>query len=377
MSQEKSPEDLTNLVKEKLNLGEDLLKKLETLRHVNGVPRLEKKIKQEINFLKNNQENSTLQENHIMCTNLTHFQMVVAVLMECRSPKHIDLPLVSTCRSLPLRVDIVCDGGLSWLKIIARKSKSIEEAVSGMSKYGLKNILDQAEEFVEVAAENPVNFQLPKIYFVCLHPLDDDLVMKIQQKGVVVKNFSLEDKNFSTEEKFEDMHKVLNLDITTLLAYVSSLTNGSCDWIFTEPVLTDQAISEQKNPVKVTLERIFDRKQLICCETAEKCFREIVDMLGGPAEKQRTEDLMQRVKVLPDVTEVPDRWKNIRIRGKIKPRSFQIFIFGQFHGALTVTSNEGFIRAVKTQEGIDIPAFVHEARALTEMKENSAKKVIK
>lgn len=62
---------------------------------------------------------------------------------------------------------------------------------------------------------------------------------------------------------------------------------------------------------------------------------------------------MARLKVLPDVT--LDEQENLAglaklsINGKIKPRSFQIFAFGMHHKALTVTSNEGFVRSAKMQ----------------------------
>ncbi|XP_055678574.1 UPF0415 protein C7orf25 homolog [Lutzomyia longipalpis] len=374
MDQEKSPEELKQLVEEKVTLGESLIEKLSTLKHVNGAARLEKKINQEMNFLTTNLRNSTIIENHILCSNLVHFEVVVGVLTTCRAPKHIDCSLQSESRRTPLRVDIVCDDGASWVKIIARKSKSIKAAVSGDTKYGSKNILDHADEFIEVASQNPINFRTPKIYFVSLNPLDENLVSQLEQKGITVKIFT-PGMELSTESAENNLHKVLNLDITTLLAYVSSLTNGSCDWEYEEPILTEQARSEQRCPLKATLDGIFAGKRLICCKTAEKSFLDIVSLLGGPEEKYRTEELMRRIEILPDVTEIPEILRNVKIRGKIKQRSFQIFAFGIFHAALTVTSNEGFIRAVKTQEGIDVPVFVHEARALTEMKEKTAKKV--
>ncbi|XP_059620849.1 UPF0415 protein C7orf25 homolog [Phlebotomus argentipes] len=373
MSEEKSLEELAVLVAEKVSLAEDLLKTLSSVRHVDGVAKLEKKISHEMSFLRTHLKNSTIVENHILCTNLTHYEVVVAVLATCKSAKQFDFPLASGSRRTPLRVDIVCDKGMSWLKIFARKSKSIKDAASGQGKYGSKSILDHADEFLEVASENPINFRRPTIYFVCLHPLDDGLVSELQKKGIVVRNFT-PGQEFSTEEA-KQSHSLLNLDITTLLCHVSSQTNGSCYWEFHEAILTEQARSERKNPLKAILEKFFEGKRLICCETAAKSFREIVDLLGGPGEKERTEELMRRVEVLPDVTEIPEKWRNLQIRGKIKPRSFQIFIFGMFHNALTVTSNEGFIRAVKTQEGIEIPAYIHEARALTELKEKTAKRV--
>lgn len=50
----------------------------------------------------------------------------------------------------------------------------------------------------------------------------------------------------------------LNVDITTLLAYVSAQSNGSNNWEFKDPVLTQQAARERTNPVKPFLEKTFE-----------------------------------------------------------------------------------------------------------------------
>lgn len=49
----------------------------------------------------------------------------------------------------------------------------------------------------------------------------------------------------------------LNLDVTTMLAYVSAMTNGSSNWEYQEPILTEQASWERKNPVNKILNSIF------------------------------------------------------------------------------------------------------------------------
>lgn len=57
-----------------------------------------------------------------------------------------------------------------------------------------------------------------------------------------------------------------NLDITTLIAYVSSLTNGGCHYEFKEPVLKQQAEWERLRPVKPILDKIFEGNvQVILC----------------------------------------------------------------------------------------------------------------
>jgi hypothetical protein len=54
----------------------------------------------------------------------------------------------------------------------------------------------------------------------------------------------------------------LNLDVTAMLAYVSSLTNGRCNFEFKEPVLTQQAEWEKARPVKPVLDQLF--QGMIC-----------------------------------------------------------------------------------------------------------------
>lgn len=62
-----------------------------------------------------------------------------------------------------LTVDIVCDGGLSWYKAVARNPKSLSQICMGDASFGVKSILDQAQEFIECAKLHPCLFQIPKV----------------------------------------------------------------------------------------------------------------------------------------------------------------------------------------------------------------------
>lgn len=50
----------------------------------------------------------------------------------------------------------------------------------------------------------------------------------------------------------------LNLDVTSLIAYVSAQTNGSNNWLYTDPCLTQQAASERVQSVKGFLDVTFE-----------------------------------------------------------------------------------------------------------------------
>lgn len=142
-----------------------------------------------------------------------------------------------------------------------------------------------------------------------------------------------------------------------MMAYVSSLTNGSYDWQFKEEILTEQAKKESTTHVKKFLEDLFDRKQLIACETAISSFLKILNTVGGENEKIRSNQFLKRIRVLPDLTfnaekNIRQQWK-LQIGGKVQERIYKIISFGLYHKALTVTANKRVIESAKMQVNLD------------------------
>ena len=87
---------------------------------------------------------------------------------------------------------------------------------------------------------------------------------------------------------------------------------------------------------------------MICCESAMKDFRSIVSTLGGPGEVRRANELISSITVIPD--KISSRAKQtLWLGGKIKERSLTVFGTGDAMKAVTVTANEGFVRAAKNQ----------------------------
>lgn len=248
------------------------------------------------------------------------------------------------------------------MNTIARNSESIMDEVLGRCEYGSKNILVVADEFLKVASPQMNFFRPPTVVFDFLHPIGEELELALEQKGVVIgRKFHKSTKLWAGE------CTKLNIDITTLIAYVSELSNGGAHHKFNEQLLENQAATERKEAIKPTLDSIFEGKQLICCETALNSFDEIIRLLAGPNEKFRAEELKKRLTILPDV-DCPETIIKLELSAQIKERSRKIFAFGVFHEAVTVTSNNGFKRSAKMQN-LDIPTIVHGARALTENKQ--------
>lgn len=155
------------------------------------------------------------------------------------------------------------------------------------------------------------------------------------------------------EASESDERKIFNLDVTTIMAYVSALTNGSYHWIFTQPILTEQAIRENECHVKEFLEEIFKNNELIACETAIESFQTILKTVGGDNEKKRSELFLNRINVLPDLmpneeNETLQKYK-LQLSGKIRDRTYKIITFGLHHKAVTITANKGAIEAAKMQ----------------------------
>lgn len=166
-----------------------------------------------------------------------------------------------------------------------------------------------------------------------------------------VQTASLEDPDLDVDQ-YATLSNELNLDVTTLLAYVSALSNGGCHYVFKEPLLTEQAEKERESPVKPILDKIFKDKRLVCCQLANDAFQNILNVLGGPSERKLAEELMKRVTVYPDVETIPPEFSNIRFTAKVNERSLKIFSFGMDRKIFTVTSNKAFVRSAKMQVSV-------------------------
>lgn len=94
--------------------------------------------------------------NHILCSNLVHFNYLVKILKETKNVHQVDFPI--KChghQKAVLRIDIVAEKGGVWIKVIARNPKALNEIALGRSNYGTKSILDHARSYAEAAKENP------------------------------------------------------------------------------------------------------------------------------------------------------------------------------------------------------------------------------
>ncbi|CAG4918496.1 unnamed protein product [Colias eurytheme] len=395
-------EELFSMLDEKINYGNLLIERLQVIQNLDGVAKLQRKIRQEIEFLSRLKKSKKIKVEQLSCSNLRH----LGALVECALRPGV----VSVCKIFhidaesKLVIDIISDAGKVWTKVIARNPKSLSALSMGNASYGARSILDQAEDYIECAQLYPCMYKPPKVIFEFVSGIEESLANKLKALGVIVNGEILPNSKPTDSDEYCDSSddgsfqkrsdndqplcnvstldehagiNTLNLDVTAMMAYVSNMTNGHCNYVFKQEVLTQQAAWDMERPVKPILDKLFEGKTLVCCRTAWDNFQKIVEILGGPMEKKRTMDLHKKLTIYDDDYGGQDDYprENLKVRGNVRLRSKTVFNFGHRIKAITVSANEGFVRAAM-QQGVNYAAFIHESRALTEGKEASATKLL-
>ncbi|XDV27197.1 hypothetical protein PO909_030771 [Leuciscus waleckii] len=429
-----------NTLQDRIRVAKELLEQVDKIcsrqgREVEGRAKLCSKLRAELKFLQKVEAGKVvIKESHLQSTNLTHLRAIVESaenLENVLSVLHVFTYEGPDGQKQTLVVDVVANGGHTWVKAIGRKAEALHNIWQGRGQYGDKSVIRQAEDFLEASQQQPVQYSNPHIIFAFYNGVSSPMADKLKEMGISVRgdivavNTMLEGGEEEEEEEEEDdsedkhcgveegqegendflveeeddaeddsddtdlMHtrvdrdtivaslafptevKVdvcnrVNLDITTLITYVSSLSHGNCHFTFKEVVLTEQAAQERQEKVLPRLEEFMKGKELFACHSAVEDFRVILDTLGGPGEKSRAEELLARLKVVPD--QPSERTNRLVASSKVNRRSLMIFGTGDTLRAITMTANSGFVRAAANQ-GVRYSVFIHQPRALTEGKE--------
>lgn len=432
-------------LQDRIRVAKELLKQVDQIfsrqgHEVEGRAKLCSKLRAELKFLQKVEAGKVvIKESHLQSTNLTHLKAIVESaesLENVVSVLHVFAYEGTGGQKQTLVVDVVANGGHTWVKSIGRKAEALHNIWQGRGQYGDKSVIRQAEDFLEASQQQPVQYSNPHIIFAFYNGVSSPMADKLKEMGISVRGDIVavnmitggeedeeeeeeeeeEDKNKHScveeyleqndvvveEEKYEDeddddddsddagyMHTCVdrdtivaslafptevkvdvcnrvNLDITTLITYVSSLSHGNCHFTFKEVVLTEQAAQERQVKVLPKLEEFMMGKELFACHSAVNDFHVILDTLGGPGEKARAKELLARLKVVPD--QPSKRTKRLVTSSKVNHRSLMIFGTGDSLRAVTMTANSGFVRAAANQ-GVRYSVFIHQPRALTEGKE--------
>lgn len=88
----------------------------------------------------------------------------------------------------------------------------------------------------------------------------EELVQQLEDLSILVttnQNLHTTLSDITKSNKRYNVIRKLNLDVSTMIAYASNLTNGHCNYIYREPLLTEQAEWERLRPVKPILDNLF------------------------------------------------------------------------------------------------------------------------
>lgn len=401
------------MLQRQISSAQGLLKKAEQLfQGVEGHQKLCGKVRAELRFLRR-VESGELQvkESHLHSTNLTHLTAIVESAESLEgvvSLLHVFNYQDGDGVRQSLVVDVVASGGHTWVKAVGRKAEALHNIWQGRGQYGDKSIISQAEDFLQASHQQPVQYRHPHIIFAFYNGVSCPMADRLKDMGISVRGDivavntmpaqegrdELEDEEASDEEdEEEDAEKSeltrvdrgtvvaslafpaqvqveecprVNLDITTLITYVSSLSHGRCHFTFREPVLTEQAAQERQQQVLPQLDAFMEGKELFACRAAVHDFQVILDTLGGPNEKERAQKLLARLHLVDD--QPSERTVQLTRTAKVNERSLMIFGTGDTLRAVTMTANSRFVRAAANQ-GVRYSVFIHQPRALTEGKE--------
>lgn len=235
-----------------------------------------------------------MKKEHIQCSNLTHFSAVVNTLAKVNKITCVNKVVLLNDRKIT--IDIICDDGLTWMKVIARNPKSLSQICMGDASYGVRSVIDHAKDYLESAKINPCLFQIPQVrrhlklllclvdfvqvVFVFVNGLGNNLASKIEKLGIKVEGLRLGNADINVTDDTDDESPPkyqsdtpedtklsnanishitkINLDVSAMLAYVSSVCNGSANlYEFSVHVLAQQAEWERLRPQKPILEDFF------------------------------------------------------------------------------------------------------------------------
>ncbi|KAJ3213293.1 hypothetical protein HDU67_003086 [Dinochytrium kinnereticum] len=287
------------------------------------------------------------------CSNLAYLEAVFSIMsvigVQSTNPRNRHgapevfkaVHYVPVGRKLPLkrtiRVDIVMNGGMKWVKIKAGRMDGVALELENESSdeeddddetdtsnkstsspkpapesgHDMIPILRQATEMLEAAKQNPVHYKPPEIVWVFSRPSSDvpDLehhrVMEVlRQQGVQAMDASdflaqiaEGDRKIADEVEFllPDWQTVwtatANLDVTTVITLASDISNQFKKVpkeLFSNDALRMQYEQESVEPILYSLVPALEGKELVVTRSALEKYIGIAKLIAGPREKART-----------------------------------------------------------------------------------------
>lgn len=378
----------------RLKFSESLLSKAEEFRStgkIQGIHRIVKQIKAEMTMLnKLISGEMQVKKHHVNSTNLLHLEGVLHMCQYAPKVTAVESTFkYNDGRTLQTAVvDVISNEGSLWIKLFARKRQALHKKWQGEGNFGEKTVSDFAHDYIQASKQNLHNFNTPSIIFVFFDGITESIADELHQMGIVVigpiysddsqeeapsplQIASMFKNSMSVVAKpvsipIESIHECtrVNFDVSSMLAWVSFITHNKETIQFSDLTLAEQAKQEKHDPLWPKLQAATQGKTLLACHTAVTDFRSIISIVGGPDEQERGRQLLSRIQEVKD--EPSERALRLRSSGKIKERAKIVFGTGDQLKAVTLSSNEGFVRSAAGQ-GVHFNVIIHPCRALAEV----------
>lgn len=318
--------------------------------------RIEKRLKTEIQFLQKTPNKRTNKES----SNLPYLYGVFEAVKQSQGV----LQVICDRRQYKIIIDVVCDNGKTWKKIIARNPQSLHLIWASDGQYGDKDAVKKVVKYVD-AAKQESDFSPPRVVCIFTRGVTGEMADYLTNLGVDVQGERVgvsadtlrrlegvfgdssaseeesEDLE-SEEEEFDDEsgaaagdaadsdqsqldreilaipidEKVL-LDVTSMVVYISDVCNGGETFNFKDTTMAEQAEQEKITPTKAYISKYMENRRLLTSETALSNFKNFIDLLGGEKEKERALELIERITIVPD--RVSRRFQTLKEGSKVRP----------------------------------------------------------
>lgn len=197
------------MLQEQISCAQALLQRAEQLsQEVEGRGKLYGKLRAELRFLRRMEAGEVLvKKSHLHSTNLTHLTAIVESaesLQGVVSLLHVFTYQSATGSKQTLVVDVVANGGHTWVKAVGRKAEALHNIWQGRGQYGTKSIIRQAEDFLEASRQQPVQYLHPHTIFAFYNGVSSPMADRLKEMGVSVRGDIVGVNTVALEENGED-----------------------------------------------------------------------------------------------------------------------------------------------------------------------------
>lgn len=153
--------------------------------------KLSRKIKADASFLEKFYANGGTKENDkkgvLSSSNIPYLSGVLKVVKESVDVQEV----ICDLRKYGIIVDVVCNSGKTWKKVIARNPQSLHLIWAGKGQYGTKDVVKKAEKYLE-SAKLYCEFSPPRVVCVFCNGVTHEMAEHLESKGISVEGERLD-----------------------------------------------------------------------------------------------------------------------------------------------------------------------------------------